>query len=380
MTAIAAFSASPAVAQTSPSPTPSPDPLSVSAVFRSYLFTRQNASNNPGARFNFTPGAKYSTTGVNQSAWEQAIAPHFDYAFAGGGWYVGGTYFLGVPFTGPCSTLASHAKGLPCVSQRPPNTNPDDTVPDFVLSTYDEAYVGYKAHNFSGKLGAQLFNSPWAGPADTRTKPASYQGGDFAYTPNGWTFELADMLQYQPRTSAQYLSSTLLTSTPPGNKGVPPNIFIPGGGHSITTDGFLYGRVGYQAPDNRYSLNGYFWGVSDIVNMYWGDAQIFLSQNRWKPYVALQGGFESNTGRSVIGKIASSLFGVQVGATVAKGIGISAAYDELPWHYDTITLQNGYTCNNFNYQIVTPQQQKVPLPGATLAYFLPLSAGQCFTN
>src|SRR5215467_11071101 len=91
-----------ALATPQPAATPTPNPLTVNGFFRSYLFTRQNASNNPGAQFNYTPGAKYSTTGVNQLGWEQAIDVHADYAFPGG-WYIGGTYLYGDPFAGPCS-------------------------------------------------------------------------------------------------------------------------------------------------------------------------------------------------------------------------------------------------------------------------------------
>lgn len=359
-------------------PTPTPNPLSISGYFRSYLFTRQNASNNPGARFNFTPGAKYSSTGVNQSAWEQALALHADYAFTGGGWYVGGTYLYGDPFAGPCSEAATHLKGKPCVSQRPPNTNPDDTVPDFILSTFYEAYLGYHNRAFSAKIGDQVFDSPWAGPADTRVKPAAFQGGDFAYRPHGWTFELADMLQYEPRNSSSFVSSTLLTSHPAANNGMPPNISIPGGG-SITTDGFFYARTGYASRDGRYSANGYWWSISDIENMYWADAHYVVAPTAsWKPYVALQGGVEHNSGSSVLGKIDSSLIGMQLGAAIAKRLVVSASYDFIPWHYDSVALGNGYTCNNSTFQIVTPQSQHKP--GATLPYFLPLNAAQCLTK
>ncbi len=369
----------PIVPQTEPAPAPTASPFQWSGHVRSYYFTRQNASNNPGAQFNFTPGAKYSSTGVNQATWEQAIALHADYAFPGGGWFVGGSYLYGDPFSGSCSTALTHAKGLPCVSQRPPNTNPDDTVPDFILNTFYEGYLGYRFRDFSAKVGDQLFESPWAGAADTRVKPAAYQGGDFQYRPRGWTFELADMLQYQPRNSSTFISSTLLTSHPAGNNGLPPNIYVPGGG-SITTDGFFYARSGYQAPNARYSANAYLWAVSDIENMYWGDARYSLGQSAWKPYVALQGGFEQNAGSAVLGKIDSSLFGVQIGAHVAKEVVLAASYDEIPWHYDSIALRNGYACNNATFQIQTPQSQKIPKPGATLPYFLPLNAGQCFTN
>ena len=53
-------------------PPPTPNPLKLGGYFRSYYFTRQNASNNPGTQFNFTPGAKYNNNGVNQATWNSA--------------------------------------------------------------------------------------------------------------------------------------------------------------------------------------------------------------------------------------------------------------------------------------------------------------------
>src|ERR1700733_10302247 len=133
----AASSSGPIVAQTEPAPSPKPSPFQWSGQFRSYYFTRQNASNNPGAQFNFTPGAKYSSTGVNQATWSSAVSLHGEYTFPDmGGLFVGGSYLYSNPLDGPCSFAASHAKGKPCVSQAPPNTNPDDTLPGFALSTF----------------------------------------------------------------------------------------------------------------------------------------------------------------------------------------------------------------------------------------------------
>jgi hypothetical protein len=361
----------------SPAATATPNPWVVNGFFRSYYFTRQNASNNPGAQFNFTPGAKYDSNAVNQASLNDGIDLHVDYHFANSGFYVGGTYLYANPLDGPCSVAANQAKSSKypspsCTAQVPPNTNPDDTLPGFTLSTAYEAYVAYKAYDVSAKVGDQLFSSPWAGPVDTRIKPAAFQGGDFIYSPsNGLVYELADMLQFEPRTSSTFISSTLLTSFPAGNNGMPANIYYPGGG-AITTPGFLYGHVGYDPTAGRYSVNGYFWGVSDIVNMYWGDAKYTIVPNRWNPYVALQGGWENNTGTSYIGKIDSSLFGIQLGANVTRDIVLSGSFDETPWHYDTIALPKNVSCSNSTYQISTK--------GVTLPYFLPLNAGQCFTN
>ena len=171
-----------AVAQAAPEPTPTPNPFTYSGTIRSYYFTRQNASNNPGTQFDFTPGAKYNSNGVNQATLNSSIDLHGDYHFAGGGWYVGGSYFYANPISGPCTPASTHAKGKPCVSQTPPNTNPDDTLPGFAMSTFPEAYLAFKGYGVTGKIGDQLFSSPWAAPYDgTRLKPVAYQGADVSY-------------------------------------------------------------------------------------------------------------------------------------------------------------------------------------------------------
>ena len=110
---------------------------------RSYYFTRQNASNNPGTQFNFSPGAKYNSNGVNQASWNNGIALHADYNFPSDALARRCTYLYANAPSGPCVVTANHLKGAVCVTQTPPNTNADDTFPGFRMSTFDEAYVKY---------------------------------------------------------------------------------------------------------------------------------------------------------------------------------------------------------------------------------------------
>ena len=86
-----------------PPPPATPNPLKLGGYVRSYYFTRQNASNNPGTQFNFTPGAKYNSNGVNQASWNTGIAPHAEYDFPNSGWIIGGTYFYSKPSTARAS-------------------------------------------------------------------------------------------------------------------------------------------------------------------------------------------------------------------------------------------------------------------------------------
>ncbi|MGA9418348.1 MAG: copper amine oxidase N-terminal domain-containing protein [Candidatus Cybelea sp.] len=356
-----------------PPPAATPNPLKIGGFFRSYYFTRQNASNNPGAQFNFTPGAKYSTAGVNQATWNSAIALHGEYDFPSG-WIVGGTYLYANPINGPCVVPANHIKGSACVSQSPPNTNPDDTLPGFTLSSFYQAYLGYNRNGFNGALGNILFDSPWANPADSRLKPAAFEGAYLNYTsPSKWTVEGADMLAYENRTSSAFSQQTLLTSFPAGNNGMASNIFVNNGGVGIKTNGFAMGKLGYGDPTKPgFSADGYFYGVSDINNMWWFDGKYLLNQHEVQPWIALQGGWNTNAGQSYVGKIDSQAFGAQLGANILKNFQVSVGYNEIPWKTDTVFLPKNVTCSNSNYQITAK--------GATLGYFLPLNAAQCFDN
>jgi len=273
---------------------------------------------------------------------------------------------------GPCVVAANHIKGAECVTQIPPNTNSDDTLPGFTLSTFYEAYLKYKGYGWNGTLGNQLFNTAWANPADSRLKPAAFQGGDLSYTwDNGLTVEGADMLQFENRTSSQFSQQTLLTSFPAGNNGMAPNIYVPGG-TGINTNGFAMGKVAWAPKTSGFSADGYFYGVSDLVSMWWFDGKYQFNNSKWAPFLALQGGWNQNAGQSYVGKVDSQVFGAQIGATLAKGLTFTGGYDQIPWKTDTVFLPKNVTCSNSNYQISAK--------GATLGYFLPLNAAQCFTN
>lgn len=359
-----------------PAPAKTKNPLTLGGYFRSYYFTRQNASNNPGTQFNFTPGAKYNSNAVNQASWNSAIAVHGDWNFPGGGWHVGGTYLYANPVSGPCAPAINHAKNAPypspnCVQQVPPNTNPDDTLPGFALSTGYEAYLAYKDHGFNGAMGNILITTPWANPADTRLKPQAFEGGYLDYTaPSGWSVGGADILAFEGRTSSTFSRSTLLTSYPAGSNGLPSNIIVPGG-NGIQTDGFTLGHAGYADPSGiGFSANGWFYNVADIANMAWFDGK-YTFRGKLAPFIAMQGGWEQNSGQSVIGKINSQVFGAQIGANVTKNLVLSVGYDQIPWKTDNVFLPTGVTCNNSTFQVSAKE---------TLAYFLPVNAAQCFTN
>jgi hypothetical protein len=363
------------VAQQSPQPTPSPGGFSFSGYYKAYYFTRQNASNNPGVQFNFSPGAKYNSNAVNQASWNQGIQVDGDYRFSDTGWDIGGSYFYANPLNGPCSVAANNAKGKSCVSQVPPNTNPDNTLPGFTESTFTQAYLMYKEGAFYGRVGDQYLYTPWANYDSSRLKSSSYQAGDLQYAlPDGINLDVADILQFQQRDASTFSNSTYLTSFPAGSPGMGSNIYYPGG-HGVSTPGTWFGKIGYVSPSsstNPWSVDGYLYDFQEIANAYWGDAKYTWSQVKFHPFVALQGGLEYNTGTSVIGKIDSQLFGIQLGANFTKNIQFTVGFNDLPWHQDQVYLPKGVTCSNTN--------NTISASGTSFKYFLPMNAAQCYTN
>jgi hypothetical protein len=216
-----------------------------------------------------------------------------------------------------------------------------------------------------------LFTSPWANPADTRLKPQAFEGGYLNYSArSGWSVGGADMLAFEGRTSSAFSRTTLLTSYPAGSNGLPANIVVPGG-NGIQTNGFLMGKAGYADPSGTgLAFNGWFYNVADLVNMSWFEGH-YSFRGKWAPFVAMQGGWEQNSGQSYLGKVDSQVIGAQVGANISKNFLFVVGYDEIPWKTDSVFLPSGVTCSNSNYQISAK---------ATLAYLLPLNAGQCFNN
>ncbi len=345
-----------------PKATPTAAPFSSSGFVRSYYFTRQNAT-----------GYLQTFKAINQASFNTVISLHAQYAFQNSPITFGGTYLYANPLNG-CPTPVSHLS-LPCgkqtfTGQSIVPTNPDDTLPGFVLSTLYEAYVQYKNPTLYVKLGDQVINTPWANASDSRLKPVSFEGGDLSYTFNKqWTGEAMYADRFESRASSAFDNATMLTSHPVDGLGVATNIFTPGGS-PITTNGVGYGRIGFAGT---FTANLHYYDFIDIANAIWLDGKYTWVKSYSKPFVAIQAGAEQNTGRSAIGKIASSIFGMQLGISPWKNVDMTIGYDYIPQRSDAIALPAGVTCGTNN-------QIKVAT-GVTFPYFLPAGGTtNCRTN
>jgi hypothetical protein len=350
-----------AVAQAGSSTKDHANPFSYRAYVRAYDFTRQNAFGGHSA--------------ANQQSFSTAIGLHGDYSFLGSGFDVGASYLYATPF-GSCTTATSHFF-RPCGSNAPPSLNPDDTLPGFELSTLYEAYLQYKANGLYFKGGNQVINTPWANASDSRLKPVAFQGGDVAYElDKHWTIEGSDYWQWECRTCSNFDRGTLLTTAPFGyaGAGALPGNSIDLSKTTLTNNGFFYGRVGYTGSKSvPLSANVYYYAFSNIANAIWFDAKYPIASSL-KPFVALQAGSEANAGASYLGKISSTVFGVQAGFNPLHGFTLTGGFDTIPVKTDTVTLPAGFSCQS-NGTIKSPSSYAGNLP-----YFLPAGGtGNCST-
>lgn len=334
--ASAATSATPVtVAQATPAPKASatPNPFSYSGYLRAYYFTRTNYP-------------QFTKT-QNQASENQAVSLHAGYDF-GGGFSIGGTYLYAKPFDN-CGSAADHNnKTSPCYKARTfgpaGGTNPDDTLPGYELSTLYEAYLQYQGANAFVRLGDQVINTPWANSSDSRLKPAAFRGADVSYkVDKNWTLEAMYMNRWEDRVQSDFIDSTLITqngSYPDapgaGNTGI-------AAGGVASNNGFYVGRAGYSA--NGFAANIYYYAFDQIANAVWGDAK-YSWKAYGKPFIALQGGSEANTGTSLAGKIDSQVFGVQAGYSPWNNVDLTVGADYVPVKSDTITLPLTASCGS----------------------------------
>ena len=285
-----------------PPPPPTPNPLTLGGYFRSYYFTRQNASNNPGTQFNFTPGAKYNSNGVNQASWNSAYLSAWSTTiFPAAAWHIGGTYLYANPMDGPCVVPANHAKGARLrnagSAQHQSRRHATRLYDEHVLRSVPRTYQGDYGWNGDDRQHAlQLAVGQSVGFAfETggvpRRRPRLYDARAAGRS------KARTCSTLENRTSSDFNRQTLLTSYPAGGGGLASNIDFPGG-QGINTNGFAFGKVGYANPDRASRPTDTSTASAIIVNMWWFDGKYTFIAVRWAPFIALQGGTEENTGQS----------------------------------------------------------------------------------
>jgi hypothetical protein len=231
----------------------------------------------------------------------------------------------------------------------------DRFTPQSALTSVLESYAVYSNGSLNGKLGNQLFTSPWAGSHDVYgSAPAAFQGLDVTYARKPWLVEAAHFTRYHAFAATSFSRNTLLT---PG----------------INTGGFDMLHTSYT-PDGL-SLNAYGYNMHDILNAVWVTAKVRIHSPS-APFIAAQYGTQVNSGASVLGRLRSTVVGLQAGFNASRTVSLSAGYNAIPWRNVRTVIPHGATCNSGGaaptYQISSGK--------GTLPYFLPGGAAQCVTH
>ena len=144
------------------------------------------------------------------------------------------------------------------------------------------------------------------------------------------------MLTFENRTSSAFSQQTLLTSYPAGGGGTASNIFVPGGVKASRRTAFAMGKVGYANPAADFSADGYFYGVSDIVNMWWFDGKYTFQKLRWRRSSRCKAASRATPGNRISGRSTARTSACKSAPTSRKNIRITAGYDSIPWQTDTV--------------------------------------------
>ncbi len=299
------LSATPTKQTAKPTTTLPPDSIRLSGTLRAYNFVRQNSPQNAANpnRTTFAPGASI----------------HAEYRFRDTPLSLGTTYFGADTF------------GL--YGRRPQpqfNGKLDNTVPAFAMSTFDEAYFSYHSAGIDATVGDKIWNFLWLPSADSRLKPAAYQGLDLnGQLIPGVVIGLTRVIRYENRTSSAFSSNTLLTSMPAGN-GAPPVV--------KNTAGAL--RAYLAANVGRFSAHAEDYSFYDLANLAYADAKYnVLPKSAYAPFVALQYVTEHQTGKAYLGRVVNNTIGFQIGANFSKTISATFGFDTAPFHYEDVTAE-----------------------------------------
>jgi hypothetical protein len=170
-------------------------------------------------------------------------------------------------------------------------------------------------------------------------KPVAFQGADVTYKfTKAWTGELSYYDGFEDRVSSQFFRSTLLTYNPYDTPGQKSLVNVNGSTNATmtTNNGFFYGRLGYTG-DHGLTGDLDYYSFSDIANFFWFDARQTFA-GKLKPFVAAQFGSEKDTGAALVGKIDSTVFGLQGGVSVTPNVSVTLAYNDVPARSATVAL------------------------------------------
>lgn len=212
--------------------------------------------------------------------------------------------------------FTAHSLGLN--SKLPYSPNPVPIAPDRAavnptltpnIDVLGLAYLNWERKGFNLRVGNQRLKTPFANSADYRMIPLLYQGAKASYRlPGHGRLVAARIFRYKGWVSSSFDRT---------------NSYIWNG---ITSPTIGFWLVGGQYGENlgqRFHNNSQLWfyefydyGKLGFLN----DRISFKAGHRFKPFIGVQAVRETSQGKSILGKVNSTLFGGKIGL-VHGGVG-----------------------------------------------------------
>jgi hypothetical protein len=207
----------------------------------------------------------------------------------------------------------------------------DNTLPGFTVNTLGQAFLQYQNNQWLARIGNQLINTPWLGPADSRMIPVTYQGAYVTYTPiTDLTVTGLRITKFKSRTADNFTATNLYNSS---NIGGSPIVAL----ENQQNNGAL--AVGMQYQDNVF--NAQVWGYQfyDFAKLFYIDSTYtILSNEIVKPFVSAQFLQEHGDGTNVLAQATNSVVAIKVYGAL---IGIKGDREQASVGYDHIAQQHG---------------------------------------
>jgi len=265
-----------AVATLGATPAPAPSAkLVVSGRIRAYNFTRS-----------------YRTGTTDTQATSIALKLHVETA-PHDGLGAGLTYYSANPFSNGAIVPAELESSLPGTT----------------LNTLAEAYLQYRSRGTLVRVGRQSLQTPFAGPADSRTIPVTYEGVGLTQTlARGWTLSAYRIDRVKNRTVATFTPVSFVTAVPTGG----------------------FGAFGLARASKRGTFQAWAYRFDRLSSLLYADGATTLPlAHGWHATASAQFAAENGLADGVLGPVTGHLYGARLAAG-ARALEFGLAYDRVP--------------------------------------------------
>lgn len=184
------------------------------------------------------------------------------------------------------------------------------------LEVLGEAYLKIQAGKNVLTLGRQKITTPFANPGDAFIIPFTFQGYSLTGNPSeSLSFHASYLNEIKNRNSEEFVDVGLWSS----------------GRYDISTPGNTSGTLNLGAIYTSGSVKSELWlsRFTEIFDMvYWSGQYQFAELGAFKPFVAGQLVKQKDSGDAWLGKVDSTLYGLQLGGSV-NVFKVTLSYNEV---------------------------------------------------